>query len=367
MNMFKQRLSATLVGVGLLLAGCGAATETGRQPGTSTPAPSQRTADSAAACANAAGPLDQPIVAGFGGNVDLWSFREDGAPVAQITAVQSSTALIAPAWSPDGKTLAYTLVLPGPDPARPWVQTGALCAFDRATGQGRVLVAASGSSIPSELSWTPDGAAILASQRRVVQDEVNQLDREEIAVVRYDLATGGEQILLPGFSTPAVAPDGKRLAYVSPNPQTGFPTLMLAAIDGSNPLTLIGSEHLFKGFTTIRWSPDGTRLVFSARGGPTVGEGAAPAQRSWLARLFGAGSAAAHGEPGSLWIVQSDGTGLRPLLPAADDPLSTWAPDGTSLLVSDWSDGLFLLDPATSEQTFLSDKREFWALEWAAK
>ncbi|HYF62097.1 MAG TPA: hypothetical protein VD886_04740, partial [Herpetosiphonaceae bacterium] len=189
-----------------------------------------------------------------------------------------------------------------------------------------------------------------------------------VAIARYEIALGGEKVIIRDAFTPAVAPDGKRLAFVQSNPQVGFPVLMLADIDGGNPTVLANPNPAFTSISTIRWSPDGSQLVFSARGGPTGGEGTTSSERSWLARLFGARSASAHGEAGSLWIVQADGAGLRPLLPAVDDPLATWNPDGKTLMVSDWTEGLFTLDPATSEQTFLGvDAREFWALEWAVK
>jgi Tol biopolymer transport system component len=363
MNLLKHRLAGVLASI-CLLAGCGAATQA--PPPTASGVAATRPPAEANVCVNALAPLEQPIVAGFGGNVDLWQLKADGTPVSALTGLQPGTFILSPAWSPDGQTLVYSLVQASNDPLLPWLQTATLCGFDRATGQGRVLAAGTVAIIPSEISWTPDGSALLTTQRRLILDAKNQLQREETAVVRYDLAAGSQQTLLLESSSPAVAPDGKRFAYVKANPQTGFPSLMLAGIDASNPQPLGAPDPPFKGIGNLRWSPDGAQLVFSARGGPTVGEGAAPAERSWLGRLFGARSASAHGEPGSLWIIQADGTGLRPLLPAADDPIATWSPDGKTLLVSDWSDGLFTLDPASGETTFMNDNREFWALEWAS-
>lgn len=364
MNVLKQRLISGLAGICLLLAACGAATDL--RP-TAPPPASPPAADLGTSCGDATGPLDQPIVAGFGGNIDLWLVSADGAPTRQLTALPPTTGLDDPAWSPDGETLAYALFVPNVNPALPWLQTAIICGFDRASGKGRPLVLTSAGTIPGEIRWTPDGAALLATERRTILDAKNQLTGEETSVVRYDLASGRAQVLVPGQTTPAMSPDGRRLAYVYLDRSIGFPDLMLAGPDGSSPRPAEAPTPPFKAISNLRWSPDGAQLVFSARGGPTGGEGSAPAEPSWLARLFGARSASAHGEPGSLWIIQADGTGLRPLLPAADDPLATWNPDGKTLLVSDWTEGLFTLDPATGEQSFISDKREFWALEWAAK
>jgi Tol biopolymer transport system component len=365
MNLLRQRLAAALASL-CLLAGCGAATQTA-PTSVPTAAPTSDPAIVSGLCPNAPAPLDQPIVAGFGGNIDLWTVQADGIAAAQLTSAPPGAAISSAAWSPDGKTLAYTMVAPNPDPAAVWRVLGVICAFDRATGQGRLLIASSPGSQPSEISWMPDGAALLATYRYAIKNDKNEFVGQEVAVGLYDLATAQETSIITSASSPAVSPDGTRLAYTYLDLSVGFPALMLAGIDGSNPRVLADPDPAFTSITNLRWSPDGAQLVFSARGGPTGGEGSAPAERSWLARLFGAGVAAAHGETASLWIVRADGSDLRPLLPTTDDPLATWSPDGKTLLVSDWSEGLFTLDPATGEQTFLGvESREFWSLEWAS-
>jgi Tol biopolymer transport system component len=344
--------------LGLLLVGCGAV----NSPAPATALP---TVVASGLCANARQPLDQPIIAGIG--LDLWMLDADRASPTQITALQPGTIAASSAWSPDRTMLAYSLSLPPSDPLLPWLQAGIICGFDTATGQGRTLARSSLNDVLSEPSWAADSKSVVVTRRRINLNAKKQFQSEEVALVRYDLASGGEQVLVQSAMSPALSPNGQRLVYVSPNRDSGFPALMIANSDGSNPQALGTPEPPFKGISGPRWSPDGTQLVFSARGGPGAVEGAlAGEERSWWARWFAAGTASAHGEPGSLWVVQSDGTQLRPLIDSADDPLATWNPADNTLLYADWTNGLMRYDPATGSSESVGTPEQYWLLEWAS-
>ncbi len=339
----------------LALIGCGAVTPSD----TALP-----TIIAANVCANASQPLDQPII--VGADLDLWMLNAAGANPTQITTLQPGTVVGSAAWSPDRTTLAYSLNLPPSDPLLPWQQAGIICGFNAATGQGRTLARGSLNDGLSEPSWAADSQAIVVTRRRINLNEKQQFQSEEIALVRYDLASGAEQVLVKDAIAPALSPDGARLVYVNPNLQSGFPSLMIANSDGSKPQPLVPAEQGFTSIAMPRWAPDGSQLVFSARGGPGSTEGGRqPVKRSWWARWLGAGTAAAHGEPGALWVVQPDGQQLRPLIADADDPLATWDPAGNTLLYADWSSGLVRYDPASGSAESLGLPAQYWLLEWA--
>ena len=359
--MKSIQLHSIALALALLLAGCGAGAS---PPGDINLATALPTVVAAGLCADARQPLDQPIVAGVG--TDLWLLSADGLPQAQLTGLLPGTVAGSSAWSPDRTTLAYSLHLPPSDPLLPWLQAGIVCGFDAATGRGRILARGSLNDVLSEPSWLPDGKAVVVTRRRIVLDAKKQFQRETVALVRFDLASGGEQALVPDATSPAVSPDGTRLAYVSPNRQTGFPALMIANSDGSNPQPLGAPDPPFKGIASPRWSPDGSQLVFTARGGPGAEEGSGAEERSWWARWLGIGTASAHGEPGSLWVVQADGQQLRPLIPDADDPVATWNPQAHTLLYADWTNGLMRYDPGTGAAEPIGTPEQFWLLEWAS-
>ncbi|HYF61892.1 MAG TPA: hypothetical protein VD886_03710, partial [Herpetosiphonaceae bacterium] len=179
MNLLKRRLAGAMAGICLALAGCGAASQTA-PTSAPTAAPTSDPAVVASLCPDALGPLDQPIVAGFGGKVDIWSLRPDGIPAAQVTALQPGATIGGMAWSPDGEILAYTLRAPNPDPAAQPPDVSGICAINRATGKGHLLFDSSASSLPSELSWLPDGSGLLATYRYPIMNEKNEFQGQGV-------------------------------------------------------------------------------------------------------------------------------------------------------------------------------------------
>ncbi|HEU5257846.1 MAG TPA: protein kinase [Vicinamibacterales bacterium] len=133
------------------------------------------------------------------------------------------------------------------------------------------------------------------------------------AIWRVGVLGGQPQKVVDKAQTPAPAPDGKRLAYVTganPFGGTGF-NIAVRALDGSSARTL--AEHIRTGTFRPAWSPDGRRLAYS----------------SWP--LFG---------PTDVFVVdvesgrQTRVAQLAPPAAANDGGKPVWLPDNRHLVIS---------------------------------
>jgi TolB protein len=142
------------------------------------------------------------------GHADVHTMAPDGSDVRRLTEARamsppagSGIAAVAPAWSPDGSQLAYTVTAEGRSTI--WVM--------RADGTGKRALGVAEGSDDHDPSWTPDGQRI--AFRRVPR--VGGAGR----VLTLDVATGtnvGAWADLDAGGLPALSPDGRWLTVSHP-------------------------------------------------------------------------------------------------------------------------------------------------------
>ncbi len=201
-----------------------------------------------------------------------------------------------PAFSPDGKTLAFVRV----------VSASVGDVYLVPTSGGEAMRLTMDNQCINDLTWAPDGRQIIFSSRR---GGINRL--WEIPVsggVLQLFSAAGNQVRKPNFSqngkamawmqstdnadiwrvelkakaspttistsdptpvvtstltdiSPAYAPDGKRIAFVSN--RSGSYEIWVSQHDGSEPLQLTSFQGPQAG--SPRWAPDGKSIVFDSR------------------------------------------------------------------------------------------------------
>ncbi|HEY7370341.1 MAG TPA: protein kinase [Thermoanaerobaculia bacterium] len=180
-----------------------------------------------------------------GGNRDIYLLRVGGDRAINLTASSSDDDQQA-AISPDGETIVFR---------------------SERDGGGLFLMGLTGESVRRltnggyDPAWSPDGKRI-AYTMEAVKDPYSREGISELWTA--DVASGKTTRLLPGDAVqPAWSPDGKWIAYWS-NPG-GQRDLGIVAAHGGDPRPLTNDQATD---WSPEWSPDGAWLYFSSdRGG----------------------------------------------------------------------------------------------------
>ncbi|MED5618388.1 Tol-Pal system beta propeller repeat protein TolB [Ideonella sp. BN130291] len=159
-------------------------------------------------------------------------------------ALASPEPIISPAWSPDGRELAYVSF--ETQKAVVWVQ-------DVSSGQRRPIANFRGSN--SAPAWSPDGSQLALTLTREGGSQLYLMSREGGTPRRITHSSGID-------TEPVFSPDGKQIFFVSD--RGGGPQIYRMPAGGGNAerVTFSGSYNISPSI-----SPDGRLLAYIARQG----------------------------------------------------------------------------------------------------
>lgn len=135
-----------------------------------------------------------------------------------------------PAWSPDGRRLAFTSAY-----------HGSIISVVSRRGGSPYTVAVRASAP----TWTPEGTRIVFA------------GDDGIASVRPD-GPPDRKLIVPGATVPALSPDGTKLAYIRRTLEDS--DVYVANADGTGERRLTKTPEIEWG---PKWSPDGSRIAFT--------------------------------------------------------------------------------------------------------
>ena len=307
-----------------------------------------------AACSPFGGDEIPPLVFARDGNVE--AIAPSGRDRRQLTDVPLPGYARDPAWAPDGRSILYSYT----PPPEPQSGTGGVSftlpvadiyQLPSSGGDPTLLIAHDGSTEQLETpTWSPDGRWVYFSYSALLVGSDNVITGRDFGIARVPATGGRREVVVTGAAFPTLSADGSRLAGVRQNPEDGTTTLWVGAPDGSGSWTII-EAGVSEAITAPRFSPDGTQIVYSALVPPEERPlrlaTPTPSRQAWLFDLLrprpAAAAGLAHGIPKDLWLVGSDGTGLRRLTRLVeDDPAAVWSPDGSTLFIGAGG-GLYLL------------------------
>ncbi len=299
---------------------------------------------------------------------NIWRSDGKGAP-QQITNLTAGSYAEYPTFSPDGSRIAFVAITPAPVTATLPLPTSALYVMN-ADGSGLKPLWQPAQGLLGLFTWAPDGKSIYVNSNGVQTGKVDPNGGRQLAVVRLDVATGAIQPLLTDVLDPTLSRDGKQLAYLKLSADGYTMALTIAASDGSNPREIISGTD-FQGFYAPRFSPDGKQMIVAGIGGPETDQqgnpikASAPSALDRLLGLFEPTTAEAHGLPWDLWIVNTDGSGLRRLTHFSEDlPMTAFSPDGKQVAVMGLG-GIYLMAPDGSQLRKIDAVCDHGGLDWA--
>jgi len=307
----------------------------------------------------------------FARQANLWRSNGSGDPPQQLTNLGADGLAEHPTVSPDGTRIAFITLAPAPITATLPISISALYVMN-ADGSNPHALWKPPRGLLALPTWTPDSQALYVGLSDILSDPMAPVPERLLEVVRVDLATGARRVVLEDARDPTIARDGKRIAYLHFDKQNAAFSLHIAAPDGSGDRELIGAGA-FTDFYAPRFSPDGKRIIVAAIGGPVTNDQGypinaseqAPLQR--LLALFEPPVAEAHGASWDLWMVNTDGTGLRRLPMAREDtPMVAFAPDGSRIVMMG-AGGIYLMDADGSNMRRIDPLGDHGGLDWAQK
>jgi serine/threonine-protein kinase len=322
-------------------------------------------------------------IAGFDWSPDglriLWTMGDNGDGITVKTLSSGDTVKVnapgaasAPAWSPDGRTVA--IAVGNPDftfGTGYFANAGATAIWIVPLGGGRATRITSDSALNVSPQWSRDGRQLFW-----VSDRDGSRDVYQQSVSAGGAAAGVPRRLTTGTDAHglSVSRGSGRLAY---SRLSAWDAIWSIPVPARGPVSIRGATRITTGNETIEdvnVSADGRWLVFdSDRGGnpdlyvmPAAGgearqittDPAGDFSGNWSPDGKRIAFHSLRGGNRDIYTVEADGTGLRRWTSAPDQELDPhWSPDGRAILFEVFggtSNGFAIVHLADSARQFIA-------------
>jgi len=234
-----------------------------------------------------------PVPGGQLAFVQSGQIYRTNADGTRISALTKSGVDGWPAWSPDGRRIAFSRITPFPN---------GQSAYDiyLLNADGSNLVQRTAGANYISVAWSPDGQKLAISEEGTAYSDIHIISADDDGARATLLATPAR--------SPAWSPDGKKIAYVRLTGDDDNDQIILLSADGTDARELTGNDGWIYG--GLSWSPNGQRLAFSK---------------------------CISGRGCDLHVMSADGSQLRRITEVGNTSGAAWSPDGKWIAFTVWN------------------------------
>jgi len=253
----------------------------------------------------------------------VWRIDQDGADKKLVSS--SDRQAMSPAWAADGRRFAYMEF---------WAGHGQLFVQDMAT-EKRAAVVTTGAALDFTPAFSPDGKTLAFSRAIEEGTDVYTVNlKDNCCLQRLTVGRFSDNL------SPTYSPDGQRIAFVST--RAGLPQIYVMAADGTDQQLFAPFDYGVTGSSNApEWSPDGQSVAFhrdvagtlqvfvldvrtrTVRQLTSVGRNEDPTWAPDSRHLCFVSDRSGYRQ---LWIIDLETGRIRPLLQQSGARLPAWSP-----------------------------------------
>jgi len=253
----------------------------------------------------------------------VYTIDQDGADIGLVSS--SDHQAMSPAWARNGRQFSYMEFSEG---------HGQLFVQDVATHH-RVSVVTTGKALDFTPAFSPDGKTLAFSRATEEGTDVYTVNMRDNCCLQRLTRGGFSDNLSPTYS-----PDGQRIAFVSTRP--GLPQIYVMSADGTDQQLFAPFDYGVTGSSNApEWSPDGQSVAFHRDVGGTLQVFVLDVRTRSVRQLTSLGRnedptwapdsrhlAFVSDRSGyrQLWVIDLETGRIRPLLQQSGARLPAWSP-----------------------------------------